>query len=177
MIPQVCFSVFKKIQNYFEQHRRVLQLEYYDSTYDSGSYPKFSLCHDRPGLFLLKLSVHNTESGKIITTLLINYEQTNVKSLSCVRLFAAPWTVAYQAPPSVEFSRQKYWSGLPFPSPGDFPNPGIEPRSPALQADALPTEPPGKPKNTWAAYPFSRGSSQPKNQTEDSCIAGGFFTS
>lgn len=65
MIPQVCFSVFKKIQNYFEQHRRVLQLEYYDSTYDSGSYPKFSLCHDRPGLFLLKLSVHNTESGNI----------------------------------------------------------------------------------------------------------------
>ena len=68
-----------------------------------------------------------------------------MKSLSRVRLFAAPWTVAYQAPPSVEFSRQEYWSGLPFPSPGDFSNPGIEPRSPALQADALPTEPPGKP--------------------------------
>ena len=46
------------------------------------------------------------------------------------------------------FSRQEYWSGLPFPSPGDFPDPGIEPRSPALRADTLPSEPPGKPKNT-----------------------------
>ena len=65
-------------------------------------------------------------------------------SLSHVRLFATPWTVAYQAPPSVGFSRQENWSGLPFPSPGDFPNPGIEPRSPAMQADALPSELPGK---------------------------------
>ena len=68
-----------------------------------------------------------------------------VKSPSRVQLFATPWTVAYQAPPSMEFSRQEYWSGLPFPSPGDLPNPGIEPGSPALQADALPSEPPGKP--------------------------------
>ena len=51
----------------------------------------------------------------------------------------------YQAPPSVRFSRQEYWSGLPFPSPGDLPDPGIEPRSPALQADALTSGPPGKP--------------------------------
>ena len=65
-----------------------------------------------------------------------------MKSLSCVQLFATPWTIAYQAPWSMEFSRQKYWSGLPFPSPGDLPNPGIEPGSPALQADALPSEPP-----------------------------------
>ena len=55
-----------------------------------------------------------------------------VKLLSCVWLFATPWTVAYWAPPSMEFSRQVYWSGLPFPSPGDLPDPGIEPRSPAL---------------------------------------------
>ena len=68
-----------------------------------------------------------------------------VKSLSCVRLFAAPWTVAYQAPLSMGFSRQEYWSGLPFPSPGDLPDPGIEPRSPALEADALTSEPPVKP--------------------------------
>ena len=53
-----------------------------------------------------------------------------VKSLSRVRLFVTPWTVAHQAPPSMEFSRQEYWSGLPFPSPGDLPNPGIKPRSP-----------------------------------------------
>ena len=56
-----------------------------------------------------------------------------------------PWTVAYQASLSMGFSRQEYWSGLPFPSPGDLPDPGIEPRSPTLQADALPSEPPGKP--------------------------------
>ena len=52
-----------------------------------------------------------------------------------------PWTVAHQAPQSMEFSRQEYWSGLPFPSPGDLPDPGIKPGSPALQADALPSEP------------------------------------
>ena len=67
-----------------------------------------------------------------------------VKSLSHVRLFATLWKVAYQAPPSMGFSRQEYWSGLPFPSPGDLPNPGIEPRSPTLQADALTSEPPAK---------------------------------
>ena len=69
-----------------------------------------------------------------------------VKSLSRVGLFATPWTVAYQVPPSRRFSRQECWSGLPFPSPGDLPNPGIEPGSPTLRADALPSEPPGKPK-------------------------------
>ena len=68
-----------------------------------------------------------------------------VKSLSHVRLFAIPWTVAYQAPPSTGFSRQEYWTGLPFPSPGDLPNPGIEPGSPSFQADAVTSEPPGKP--------------------------------
>ena len=71
--------------------------------------------------------------------------KVKVKSLSHVRLFGTPWTVAYQAPPSMGFSRQECWSGLPFPSPGDLPDPGIEPRSPALQADTLPSEPPGKP--------------------------------
>ena len=66
-----------------------------------------------------------------------------VKSLSRVQLFATPWTVAYQVPLSIEFSRQEYWSGLPFPSLGDVPDPGIELGSPALQSDALPSEPPG----------------------------------
>ena len=67
-----------------------------------------------------------------------------MKSLSPVRLFETPWTVPYQAPPSMGFSRQEYWSGLPFPSPGDLPDPGIDPRSPSLRADALTSEPPGK---------------------------------
>ena len=67
-----------------------------------------------------------------------------VKSFSHVPLFVTPRTVAHQAPPSMEFSRQEYWSGLPLPSPGNLPDPGIEPVSPTLQADALPAEPPGK---------------------------------
>ena len=70
---------------------------------------------------------------------------SEVKSLSRVWLFLTPWTVAYQIPPSIGFSRQEYWNGLPFPSPGDLPDSGIEPRSPALQADALLCELPGKP--------------------------------
>ena len=70
--------------------------------------------------------------------------KVKVKSLSRVRLFATPWNVAPQALPSMGFSRQEYWSGVPFPSPGDLPDPGIEPRSPALEADTLTSEPPGK---------------------------------
>ena len=66
------------------------------------------------------------------------------KSLSRVQFFAAPWTMTHQAPLSMEFSRQECWSGLPSPSPGDLTNPGIEPGSPALQADCLPSEPAGK---------------------------------
>ena len=64
------------------------------------------------------------------------------KSLSRLRLFATPWTMQ-----SVEFSRPQYWSGYPFPSPADLPNPGIKPTPPAQQADSLPAEPQGKPKN------------------------------
>ena len=78
-----------------------------------------------------------------------------MKLLRRVRLFVTPWIVAYQAPPAMEFSMQEYWSGLPFPSPGDLPDPGIEPRSPALQVDALPSEPPGKPlgQRAWIQTP------------------------
>ena len=65
----------------------------------------------------------------------------NQAKQSRVRLFVTPWMVAYQGPWSMGFSRQENWSGLPFPSPGDLPNPGIEPGSPALQTDALPSEP------------------------------------
>ena len=71
---------------------------------------------------------------------------SNKYALSHVPLFVIPWTVIYQASLSMGFSRQEYWSGLPFPSPGDLPDPRIKPRSPALQADALPSEPPGKPQ-------------------------------
>ena len=63
------------------------------------------------------------------------------KSFSCVQLFAIPWTIL-----SMEFSKPEYWSEWPFPSLGDLPNPGIEPRSPTLQVNSLPAEPPGKPR-------------------------------
>ena len=68
-----------------------------------------------------------------------------VMSLSHVQLFATPWTTAQQAPLSMNFSRQEHWSALPFPSPEDLPHRGIKPGFPALQADSLPSESPGKP--------------------------------
>ena len=78
-------------------------------------------------------------------------------------VFETPWAVAYQAPPptyqappSTGFSKREYWSGLPFPSPGDLPDPGIEPRSPALWADALTSEPPGKPTPFSYQWQFFR---------------------
>ena len=75
--------------------------------------------------------------------------------------YTTPRTVAYQAPLSIGFSRQEYWSGLPFASPGDLPNPGIEPRSPALQADALSSEPPGKPMTNLDSILKSRDTTLP----------------
>ena len=72
------------------------------------------------------------------------YMKVKVELLSRVQLLATPWSVARQAPLSMGSSGQEHWSGLPFPSPGDLPNPGIEPWSPALQADSLPSELPGK---------------------------------
>ena len=67
--------------------------------------------------------------------------------LSCVRLFATPWTVAHQGSPSMGFSRPEYWRVLPFPPPGDLPHPGMEPTSPALAGGFFTTEPPGKLRN------------------------------
>ena len=69
----------------------------------------------------------------------------SVQLFSHVQLFATPRTVAYKVPPSMAFSRQEYWGGFPFPSPGDLPDPGIELRPPVLWAYAFPSEPPGKP--------------------------------
>ena len=92
---------------------------------------------------------------------------SEVKLLSRVRLFATPWTVARQPPLSIGFSRQEYWSGLAFPSPGDLPDPGIEPRSPTLEADALTSEPPGKPEHNLKLLQESKaGSTREQGQTE-----------
>ena len=74
-------------------------------------------------------------------------KKENVSHSAVSYSFVTPWTIAQQAPLSMGFSRQEYWSGLPFPSPGDLPNSGLKPRSPALQADSLPAEPQGKPIN------------------------------
>ena len=70
-------------------------------------------------------ATENNEGG-------IPYQSSEVKSLNRVRLFVTSWIIAHRAPPSMGFSRQEYWSGLPFPSPGDLPNPGIESKSPAI---------------------------------------------
>ena len=78
----------------------------------------------------------------------INYIYVYAQWLSHVQLFVTSWAIFHQAPLSMGFSRQEYWSGLPFPSPGGLPNPRIEPGSPALQADALPSGKPGKPLST-----------------------------
>ena len=87
-----------------------------------------------PGIELASFMSPAVAGGFFTTSATI----VKAKSLSRVRLFVTPWTVAYQASQSMEFSRQEYWSGLPFPSPGDLPNPGIEPESLALQAVSLP---------------------------------------
>ena len=101
------------------------------------------------GLQSMRLQRLRKEGSDLAVSDLIEVKWSEMKSLSRVRLFATPWTLAYQAPPSLGFSRQEYWTGLPFPSPGDLPNPGIKPGSPVLQADALLSEPPGKSLLVW----------------------------
>ena len=103
---------------------------------------------------LFKLVFRRLQWDELIVYDILDYISCGalkVKSLSRVRLSATPWTEAYQASPSMGFSRQEYWSGLLFPSPGDLPNPGVEPGSPALEADTLTSEPRGKPEATFCA--------------------------
>ena len=94
---------------------------------------------------ILSVNQNKASSGLLAAGLNISPPESvaKSKSLSRVRLFVTPWTTQ-----SMEFSRSEYWCGSPLPSPGDHPNPGIKPRSPTLQADSLPAEPQGKPKNT-----------------------------
>ena len=90
--------------------------------------------------------------------------------LSRVQLFIIPWTTARQAPLSMGFSMQEYWSGLPFPSPGDLPDPRIELRCPALQVDSLPSEPPGKPPRTSLSYVYCSSGEIPLNSLSRSVL-------
>ena len=100
----------------------------------------------------------------------VTQSRTQLKRLSSssssshVQLFATPWTLACRDPLSIGFSRQEYWRGLPFPSPGYLPNPGIDPRSPTLQASSLPAEPQGKPKNTGVGSLSSPAAAAAKSQ-------------
>ena len=94
------------------------------------------------------MAVHAFQFLCVLLELLYAYTSKCARVLSRfshLQLFATLCTVALQAPLSVGFFRQQYWSVLPCPPPGDLPNPGIEPRSPELQGDALTSEPPGKP--------------------------------
>ena len=124
---------------------------------DQSSHFPPAYCHGSfsPGLGLLcfaespcccSCGVHPCLNFSPLWLSLAPWRWSEVKSLSIVWLFATPWTVACQASLSTGFSRQEYWSGLLFPSPGDLPNPGIEPGSPALPADALSSGPLGKPQ-------------------------------
>ena len=101
---------------------------------------------------------------------ILHCQKVSVTLLSHVRLFATPWTVASQAPPPMGFFRQEYWSGLVFPSPGDLPDPGIKPGSPVLQADALPSEPPGKPRKPESKDVLK--TNKQTNQNDDSLPKG-----
>ena len=101
-------------------------------------YPKYS------SISFLKTKL-NLLHNHIITLKVRKFELTmHAQSLSHIRLLATPWTVARQAPLSMEFSSQDCWDEFPFPSPGNLPEPGVKPRSPALHADSLVSEPPGK---------------------------------
>ena len=94
------------------------------------------------------------------------------KLLSLVLLFVTPWTIQ-----SMEFFRPEHWSGYPFPSLGDLPNPGIKPGFPQCRQIPYQLSHQGSPRILeWVTYPFSRRSSWPRNQARVSCIAGGFFT-
>ena len=104
----------------------------------------------KPGLELHRAYKGKSEASQVSSTFFLWWlSKVKVKSLSRVRLFATPWTLSdlFVSPPASSvhgISSQEYWSGLPFPSPGHLPNPGIKPRAPALQEDAFPSEPPGK---------------------------------
>ena len=105
-------------------------------------------CHsprDLPDSGIKSRSVKSPALADGFFTTSATWEIPKCQSLSRVQLFAMTWTVACQTPLSMEFPKQEYWNGLPCPFPGDLPDPGFKPRSPALQADSLPSEPPRKP--------------------------------
>ena len=108
-----------------------------------------------------KLTEGETDSCSDGRAMLSSVQFSSVAQ-SCATL-CDPWTVAHQAPLSMGFSRQEYWSGLPFPSPGDLPDPGIKPTSPTLQADTLTSAPPGKPQfQIWYFHAYLNFPERPR---------------
>ena len=136
LIPRNRMRVQKKKKKRNEMFVHSLNLEKFPSQL-------FSQLSFQMGFLLLSHACWPTEVCECACQLLIS-----------VQVFVNPWTVARQAPLSIESSRQEQWSGLPFPSPGHLPNPGIEPGSPALQTDSLPSESPGKPKTEVQFFCF-----------------------
>ena len=139
MKKEVHALCFKKIKDYYE----CTHINFLEPSVDLIPTSCLDTTNTHTHMTYIDTNTLETITLSFVTVMIMKVK-VKVKSLSRVRLFATPWTVAHQAPPSRGFSRQEYWSGLPFPSPGDLPNPGIEPRSPALEADALTSEPPGK---------------------------------
>ena len=145
------------------QNRSDIYIKLYNSTNSLGPEVRQRLKYDNKKVGFIKEKLINKTTSKLKCsafqkTLLRERENSyrlgkdicrRVCVLSHVQLFATPWTVAQKAPLSMGFSRQEYWSGFPFPTPEDLPNPGIEPVSPVSpalhwQADSLPLAPPGK---------------------------------
>ena len=135
MPPQICLSGIRIILRNSRNRRSFENSINYSFVREINIYQKISLCkgvsHSLLGREGLPQIFRNSNQWR---------SEVKWKLLSHVWLFATPWTIQ-----SMEFSRPEYWSGNPFPSPGDLPNPGIEPRSPTLQVDSLPAEPQGKP--------------------------------
>ena len=124
------------------------------------------------------LGCHASTAGRQVRSHIYIYICYAMLSCSVMSNFVTPWTAVHQAPLSMGFSRQEYWSGLPCPLSRNLPNPGIEPRSPTLQADSLPSKPPGKPMNNGVgSLSFHQGIFSTQESNQVSCIADGFFTS
>ena len=127
---------FNKLLEYWLYKIRYTNCQFVYLSYPGdGNVNCKSFCENCISLQKFNILIH------IVLDPVILISGSEMKSLSRVRLFVTPWIVAYQAPPSMVFSRQEYWSGLPFPSPGDLPDPGTKPGSPTLEADALTSEP------------------------------------
>ena len=155
----ICTLKKEYIQNYIKlETNSILSESYTTKTKFKNLLPTLQNPEQR---LLNKMDDHCVSLGPLKETNSLKGKWSEVKSLSRVRLFMTPWTVAYQASQTMGFSRQEYWSGLPFPSPGDLPDPGIEPGSPAFWQTLYPLSHQGShvyicfPENCFPIFGFS----------------------